>query len=92
MPISISAYDQGAIERLNIKTVQDLRFTAPSVYVAQSTFRTDTVNITIRGQRNFESTGLQFDTASAVYVDGVYYARPVGLERDPVRRRHGSGA
>jgi iron complex outermembrane receptor protein len=79
VPISISAYDQTAIERQNIQTIQDLRFSAPSVYVAQSTFRTDTLNVTIRGQRNFDSTGLQFDTASAVYVDGVYYARPVGL-------------
>ena len=79
VPISISAYDDVAVKRLNIETIQDLRFSAPSVYVAQSTFRTDTLNVTIRGQRNFEATGLQFDTASAVYVDGVYYARPVGL-------------
>jgi iron complex outermembrane receptor protein len=79
VPISISAYDQAAIERANIETVMDLRTVSPSVYVAQSTFRTDTLNVTIRGQRNFDSTGLQFDTASAVYVDGVYYARPVGL-------------
>ena len=79
VPISITTYDQKSIERLNIDNLQDLRTTAPSVYIAQSTFRTDTINVTIRGQRNFESTGLQFDTASAVYVDGVYYARPVGL-------------
>jgi iron complex outermembrane receptor protein len=79
VPISISAYDQGTLERLGVRSLEDLRYVAPSVYVAQSTFRQDTLNITIRGQRNFESTGLQFDTAAAVYVDGVYYARPVGL-------------
>lgn len=79
VPISISAYDQNSIDKLNIETIADLRTVAPSVYVAQSTFRTDTINVTIRGQRNFEATGLQFDTAAAVYVDGVYYARPVGL-------------
>ena len=79
VPISISVYDQAALDRLDIKSLADLRFTAPSVYTAASTFRQDTLNITIRGQRNFESTGLQFDTAAAVYVDGVYYARPVGL-------------
>jgi iron complex outermembrane receptor protein len=79
VPISITAYDQVAIDRLDIRSLADLRFTAPSVYTAPSTFRQDTLNITIRGQRNFESTGLQFDTATAVYVDGVYYARPVGL-------------
>ena len=48
-------------------------------------FRQDTLNVTIRGQRNFDSPsgggnpGLAFDTASAVYKDGVYYARAVGL-------------
>jgi iron complex outermembrane receptor protein len=79
VPISISAFDQAAVERLNIEQIGDLRFVAPSVYTAMSTFRQDTLNVTIRGQRNFDSTGLQFDTATAVYVDGVYYARPVGL-------------
>ena len=79
VPISISAYDQTDLDRLDIREIGDLRFTAASVYTAISTFRQDTLNITIRGQRNFESTGLQFDTAAAVYVDGVYYARPVGL-------------
>jgi iron complex outermembrane receptor protein len=79
VPISITAYDQVALDRLDIRTLADLRFSAPSVYTAPSTFRQDTLNITIRGQRNFDSAGLQFDTAAAVYVDGVYYARPVGL-------------
>ena len=42
---------------------------APSVYVAPTTFRQDTLNVTIRGQRNFDSPsgggnpGLAFDTA-----------------------------
>ena len=57
----------------------------PSVYIAPTTFRQDTLNITIRGQRNFDAPsgggnpGLGFDTASAVYKDGVYYARAIGL-------------
>ena len=49
VPISITTYDQRSIERLNIDNLQDLRTTAPSVYIAQSTFRTDTINVTIRG-------------------------------------------
>ena len=51
----------------------------PSVYIAPTTFRQDTLNITIRGQRNLYSSDLSFDTATAVYMDGVYLARPVGL-------------
>jgi iron complex outermembrane receptor protein len=79
VPISIDVFDQKAVNQLGIQTFEDLRYSAPSVYAAPSTFRQDTLNITIRGQQNFQSTGLQFDTSTAVYVDGVYYARPVGL-------------
>ncbi len=79
VPISIDVFDQDAVDRLGIQTLEDLRYSSPSVYAAPSTFRRDTLNITIRGQQNFPSTGLQFDTSAAVYVDGVYYARPVGL-------------
>ena len=79
VPIAISAFDQAALTRLNVNTLQDLQSVAPSVFIQPSTFRQDTINITIRGQQNFQSTDLSFDTATAVYVDGVYYARPVGL-------------
>ena len=79
VPIAITTFDAEAAERLDLRTLEDIRYAAPSVYIAPSTFRQDTINITIRGQQNFPSTGLQFDTSAAVYVDGVYYARPVGL-------------
>ncbi|WP_174275400.1 TonB-dependent receptor [Sphingomonas bacterium] len=79
VPISITAYDQAAIDRLGIRTIEDLRYSTPSLYVQPSNFRQDVINVTIRGQQNFQSSGLQFDTSSAVYVNGVYHARPVGL-------------
>lgn len=79
VPISIDVFTQNSVDRLGLQTFEDLRYSAPSVYIAPSTFRQDVLNITIRGQQNFQSTGLQFDTSAAVYVDGVYYARPVGL-------------
>lgn len=79
VPIAIDTFDQKSVDRLGAQTLEDLRYSAPSVYIAPSTFRQDTLNVTIRGQQNFQSTGLQFDTSAAVYVDGVYYARPVGL-------------
>jgi iron complex outermembrane receptor protein len=85
VPISISAYSQADLDRLNIRTVEDIRYSAPSVQIGPTSFRQDTLNITIRGQRNFDApsgggnSGLAFDTASAVYKDGVYYARAVGL-------------
>jgi iron complex outermembrane receptor protein len=78
VPISITAYNQSDLDRLNIKTIEDLKYSAPSVYVAPTTFRQDTLNVTIRGQRNFDAPsgggnpGLGFDTATAIYKDGVY--------------------
>ncbi len=85
VPISITAFNQDELSKLNVLTIQDLKTVSPSVYVQPTAFRQDTLNITIRGQRNFDSPsgggnpGLAFDTASAVYKDGVYYARAVGL-------------
>jgi iron complex outermembrane recepter protein len=85
VPISITALNQDELTKLNVLTIQDLKTVSPSVYVQPTAFRQDTLNVTIRGQRNFDSPsgggnpGLAFDTASAVYKDGVYYARAVGL-------------
>jgi iron complex outermembrane receptor protein len=85
VPISLSVYDQAALDRLNVRTIEDLKYVSPSVYIAPTAFRQDTLNITIRGQRNFDAPsgggnpGLGFDTASGVYKDGVYYARAIGL-------------
>ena len=83
VPISISAFDQAALDKLSVKTIEDLKYVAPSVYVAPTTFRQDTLQVTIRGQRDFDSSSgqavMSFDPAAAVYMDGVYLARPVGL-------------
>ena len=83
VPIAITAYDQADLDKLNIRTIEDLRYSAPSVYIAPTTFRQDTLNVTIRGQRDFDSSSgqsvMSFDPAAAVYMDGVYLARPVGL-------------
>ncbi len=54
-PISISAYSQAELDRLNIKTIEDIRYSSPSLYIAPTSFRQDTLNITIRGQRNFDA-------------------------------------
>ena len=83
VPISLDAYTQADLDKLSIKTIEDLKYVSPSVYVAATTFRQDTLNVTIRGQRDFDSSSgqsvMSFDTAAAVYMDGVYMARPVGL-------------
>jgi iron complex outermembrane receptor protein len=79
VPISMNVLTQTDLDSKGIKTIQDLRFVSPSVYIQQDQFQQDTVNITIRGLRNYPSNGIQFDTSTAVYIDGVYIARTQGL-------------
>jgi iron complex outermembrane receptor protein len=79
VPISMTVLTQADLDAKGVKTIQDLRFVSPSVYIQADQFQQDTVNITIRGLRNYPSNGIQFDTSTAVYVDGVYLARTQGL-------------
>jgi iron complex outermembrane receptor protein len=85
VPISITALSAADLTKLDINTTADLQSVTPSFTIQPSTFRQDTLDITIRGQRNFDSpsgggnTALDFDPSVAIYQDGVYYARSVGL-------------
>jgi iron complex outermembrane receptor protein len=85
VPISITALSAADLAKLDVNTTADLQSVAPSVTIQPSTFRQDTLDITIRGQRNFDSpsgggnTALDFDPSVAIYQDGVYYARSIGL-------------
>jgi iron complex outermembrane receptor protein len=85
VPIAITALSQADLDKLHVGSAADLQTITPSFTLQPSTFRQDTLDITMRGQRNFDSPqgggnpSLDFDTATAVYQDGVYYARPIGL-------------
>ena len=85
VPISITALSAADLEKLNVNTVADLQSMTPSLVIQPSTFRQDTLDITIRGQHNFDSpsgggnTALDFDPSVAIYQDGVYFARTIGL-------------
>ena len=85
VPISITALTAADLSKLDINTTSDLQSITPSFAVQPSTFRQDTLDITVRGQRNFDSpsgggnTALDFDPSLAIYQDGVYYARSIGI-------------
>ena len=85
VPISITALTAADLSKLDINTASDLQSVTPSFTVQPSTFRQDTLDITVRGQRNFDSpsgggnTALDFDPSLAIYQDGVYYARSIGI-------------
>src|SRR5580704_10483848 len=85
VPIAITALSAADMDKLNINTAADLQSVTPSLVIQPSTFRQDTLDITIRGQHNLDSpsgggnTALDFDPSVAIYQDGIYYARTIGL-------------
>lgn len=83
VPIAITAFTQADLDEKGVEVIEDLKYVAPSVYIQTDVFQQNTVNVTIRGQRNFAGNGVgngvQFDTATAVYMNGVYFARTQGL-------------
>ena len=83
VPIAITAFTQDDLEKRGVEVIEDLRYVAPSVYIQTDVFQQNTVNVTIRGQRNFAGNGVgngvQFDPAAAVYLNGIYFARTQGL-------------
>lgn len=71
-PIAVSVVPGGELERMEAHTVADIAGLAPSVTFSQNS---DFSQLTIRGI----GTNVVFagsDPSSAVYVDGVYLARP----------------
>ena len=41
VPISITALTQADLDRLSVKTIEDLKYVSPSVYIAPTAFRQD---------------------------------------------------
>ncbi len=78
MPIAVSALSRTELEAVQVHTVADIAGRAPTVTFSQNS---DFSQLTIRGI----GTNVVFagsDPSSAVYVDGVYVARPVMVMSD----------
>jgi iron complex outermembrane receptor protein len=74
-PLAVTVLPADELERLGAHTVADIGGLAPSVTFSQNS---DFSQLTIRGiGSNTVFAGT--DPSSAVYVDGVYIARPVGV-------------
>ena len=72
VPMAISAVSNDTLERLGTQTVEQAASLAPSVTLSQNT---GLAQLTIRGiGTNVVNAGA--DPSSAVYLDGVYLARP----------------
>ena len=58
VPIAISAFTQADLDDKGVEVIEDLRYVAPSVYIQTDVYQQNTVNVTIRGQRNFAGNGV----------------------------------
>ena len=78
LPMAVSVLPGAELERLRVRTVEDLAGLAPSVTFSQNT---GFAQLTIRGiGTNAVFAGS--DPSSAVYFDGVYVARPAMVLAD----------
>ncbi|MEH6550853.1 MAG: TonB-dependent receptor [Pseudomonadales bacterium] len=76
-PISISAFDAGAIENQGIKDIGDVSQYTPNVQIAESPGGSTGATIAIRGSVTVNPV-VTIDTNVGVYMDGVYIAKNVG--------------
>jgi iron complex outermembrane recepter protein len=78
IPMAVSVLSEGQLTKREAHTVADLAGLAPGVTVAQNTGFSQ---LTIRGiGSNVVFTGS--DPSSAVYIDGIYLARPAAVLTD----------
>jgi len=76
-PISITALDSRALERINIQAVDKLGQVAPNLVISQQSSSLSAASINIRGIGQTDPS-LGLDTAVGIYLDGVYVARSAG--------------
>lgn len=76
-PVSITALDASALEKINVQQVDKIAQVAPNLVISQQSSALSSASINIRGIGQTDpSFGL--DTAVGIYLDGVYVARSAG--------------
>jgi len=80
-PISLEALGADALEQRGIANVADLANIVPDLHIMPFGSASTTLNVFIRGVGAVDSQVTE-DSPVAVYLNGVYIARPVGLSTD----------
>ena len=81
VPVSVSAFSERALERIQATDTTGLQGAVPNLNVVQGRGSSNATNIYIRGIG--QPDALQtFDPAVGVYVDDVYYSRIRGTQLD----------
>ncbi|WP_269792546.1 TonB-dependent receptor [Stenotrophomonas sp. Iso1] len=80
-PLSMSVITGPALDRMQIKRVDDIKFTTPNIIIEQNTGTSSGAKIIMRGVGADESMFTN-DPAVALYIDDVYIARQNGAMLD----------
>jgi iron complex outermembrane receptor protein len=76
-PISITALNSQALEKINIQAVDKVAQVVPNLVISQQSSSLSAASINIRGIGQTDPS-LGLDTAVGIYLDGVYVARSAG--------------
>src|SRR5690606_4595238 len=80
-PLSMSVISGPALDRMQVKRVDDIKFTTPNIIIEQNTGTSSGAKIIMRGVGADESMFTN-DPAVALYIDDVYIARQNGAMLD----------
>ncbi|MBB3048651.1 outer membrane receptor protein involved in Fe transport [Litorivivens lipolytica] len=80
-PISIAAFSSDALEKKGISNLVDLRANVPNLQLTPHPNSATTARVYMRGVGNNDDQVTQ-DPSVAVYMDGVYLARNLGLAQE----------
>ena len=77
VPISVSAFTAGALEKLNVRDIGDLQGKVPNLTIYAARGSNSTLTAYIRGIGQADPLW-GFDPGVGIYLDDVYVARPQG--------------
>ncbi|HCS28185.1 MAG TPA: TonB-dependent receptor, partial [Spongiibacteraceae bacterium] len=80
-PISIAAFSSDALEKKGIFNLVDLRANVPNLQMTPHPNSATTARVYLRGVGNNDDQITQ-DPSVAIYMDGVYLARNLGLAQE----------
>lgn len=84
VPISVSAVNQAALDRAQVRTVSDIATVVPNIQINETIGNTYGPLITIRGLSPSADTSLARDQPVGLYIDGVPIGKSTGAAFDIV--------
>ena len=77
-PISVLAFGTADLEKFGVDDLGDIQHSVPNLYMRQFPNSQGSLRTYMRGVGN-NDVGMSTDPSVAVYVDGIYVARSIGL-------------